>query len=79
MTTKVQAIDAYLENMPYYTVAVMGEGLEKIHSENVRASTPWDALKAVVTSLGDMKLTQFGVLALDPDYKPRRPKGKRVA
>jgi hemerythrin superfamily protein len=64
---RLQVVETYLENLPLFKVAVMGEGLEKIHMENVRSATPWDALRHVIDKLGDTKLTQYGVLALDDE------------
>lgn len=72
MTTKIQAIARYLDNLEYYRVAVMGEGLPKIHTQEVRAASPDAALKEVVDSLPDIKLTQFGVLHLDDIPQNRR-------
>ncbi len=66
-TTALRAINSYLDNVKKhrYSVSVMGPDLTYIHTEEVVATTPGDAIDIVAGKLDDKRLTQYACILLD--------------
>ena len=70
MSTKLgNAITQYLANGPptqRYEVSVRGAGLTYVHTEQVDATTPGEAIDIIAGKLSDKHLTQYACRLISP-------------